>query len=113
MGCLVAVEPRTDRLLSMDCYRCPCAMMPRSILCGNGVVIVAPGRIVARAYSAAAGLSSIGSSSVCNTRNIRYHCRQWAIWYNSRRKVLRNAGSKNQRHGQIGCASLYYRRLDA
>ena len=69
--------------------------------------------IDARAYSAAAGLSSIGSSSVCNTRNIHYHCRQWAIWYNARRKVLRNADSKNQRHGQIGCASLYYRRLDA
>jgi hypothetical protein len=42
MGCLVAVEPRTDQLLSMDCYRCPCTMMPRSILCGNGVLIFIP-----------------------------------------------------------------------
>src|ERR1019366_2696970 len=42
MRCLAAVEPRTDRPLSMDCYRCPCTMMPLSILCGNGALIFIP-----------------------------------------------------------------------
>src|ERR1019366_626686 len=42
MGCLVAVEPRTDQLLSMDYYRCPCTMMPQSILCSNRVLILIP-----------------------------------------------------------------------
>jgi len=23
MKCLAAIEPRTDQVLSMDCYRCP------------------------------------------------------------------------------------------
>jgi hypothetical protein len=42
MGCLVAVEPRTDQVLSMDCYRCPCAMMAQSTLCSNRVLIFIP-----------------------------------------------------------------------
>jgi 3-deoxy-D-manno-octulosonic-acid transferase len=35
--------------------------------------------VVQRAYSAVARLNSIGTSSVCNTHNIRYRCRQSAI----------------------------------
>ena len=36
-------------------------------------------RVVPRAYSAVARLNSIATSSVCNTHNSRYRCRQSAI----------------------------------
>ena len=48
------------------------------------------GRVVPRAYSAVAGLNSIGPSSACNTHNSRCHCRQSAIRYSSRHTELRN-----------------------
>jgi hypothetical protein len=71
------------------------------------------GRAVPRAYSAVAGLSSIGPSSVCNTHNSRYHCRQWAIRCNSRRTELRNADNCRQRQWRIvSCALLHYMRID-
>jgi hypothetical protein len=71
------------------------------------------GRAVPRAYSAVAGLSSIGPFSVCNIHNSRYHCRQWAIWCNSRRTELRNADNCRQHYWRIvSCALLHCMRID-
>jgi hypothetical protein len=71
------------------------------------------GRAVPRAYSAVAGLSSIGPSSVCNTHNSRCHYQQWAIRCNSRRTELRNADNCRQRHRRIvSCALLHCMRID-
>jgi hypothetical protein len=71
------------------------------------------GRAVPRAYSAVAGLSSIGPFSVCNIHNSRYHYRQWAIWCNSRRTELRNADNCRQRYWRIvSCALLHCMRIN-
>jgi hypothetical protein len=51
------------------------------------------GRVVPRAYSVVARLSSIGTSFVYNTHNSHCRCRQSAVWYNSQRTLLRNADS--------------------